>query len=350
MPSLAPSHGVNVRPLNRSRRASTGRRKTLPVVCSAVSALIAVVSSSVPFGDAFVAQSAFPVSIDNCGTTSSYARAPARAVTLNQAATEVMLALGLEDRLVGTAYLDDEVLPQFADAYRRIPVLASKYPAREVLLAARPDFIYAAYTSAFAPTAVGARSDWSKRNVNTYLAPAACADKTRPPGVTLETSFTELLDVARIFGVTTRAELITGYRAELRAVRDRIGPAAKPLKVFWYDSGDPPEAEVCCGTPNEILRLLGAENIFVDTRGSWAPVSWEAVIARNPDVIVLANASWSTAATKQTLLLSNQAFAGIEAVKRQRFVEIDFAYTTPGIRNVAAIRSLAAALYPDRFR
>ncbi len=79
-------------------------------------------------------------------------------------------------------------------------------------------------------------------------------------------------------------------------------------------------------------------------------MSWEAVIARNPDVIVLANASWSTAAAKRELLLSKKALAGVEAIKQQRIVEIDFAYTTPGIRNVAAVRTLAAALYPERFR
>ena len=60
-----------------------------------------------------------------------------------------MLALGLQDRLVGTAYLDDQILPEFAAAYQRIPVLAAKYPSREVLLAARPDFLYAAYPGAF---------------------------------------------------------------------------------------------------------------------------------------------------------------------------------------------------------
>ena len=123
-------------------------------------------------------------------------------MTLNQAATEVMLALGLQDRLVGTAYLDDRILPEFAAAYRRIPVLAAKYPSREVLLAARPDFLYAAYPGAFGARGIGSRADWKSRRVDTYLSPAGCADKSRPPGVSLETTFAELRDVARIFGVT----------------------------------------------------------------------------------------------------------------------------------------------------
>jgi iron complex transport system substrate-binding protein len=289
--------------------------------------------------------------IENCGVSTNYTQPPSRAVTLNQAATEVMLALGLQDRVVGTAYLDDQVLQEFAAAYQRIPILAAKYPSREVLLATRPDFLYAAYPGAFSAAGIGSRADWKSRRVDTYLAPAACTDKSRPPGVSLELTFAELRDVARIFGVTSRAEkLIDAYRTELQVVRDQIGPISKPPAVFWYDEEDPPHVGACCGAPNDILRLVGAKNIFADTPGSWTPVSWETVIARNPDVIVLANASWSTAATKRQLLLSKKALAGVEAIKRGRIVEIDFAYTTPGIRNVAAVRKLAEALYPERFR
>ncbi len=296
-------------------------------------------------------QSTFPVVIDNCGVSTMYAQPPRRAVALNQAATELMLALGLQGRLVGTAYLDDQVLPEFAAAYQRLPVLAAKYPSQEVLLAARPDFIYAAYPSAYDATGIGSRTDWTGRRVDTYLSPAGCLDKGRSSAVSLELIFVELREIARIFGVSARAEaLIDGYRAELKAVRDRIGTISPPPRVFWYDAGDPPQVGACCGAPNEILRLIGATNIFRDTPGSWTTVSWEAIIARNPTVIVLANASWSTATEKRRLLLSRKALVGVDAIAHGRFVEIDFSYTTPGIRNVAAVRTLAEAIYPERFR
>lgn len=300
---------------------------------------------------AAIAQSQSPLVLQNCGVTMTFARPPARVVTLNQAATEVMLVLGLRDRLVGTAYLDDQMLPELADAYRQIPVLASKYPSREILFAAKPELLYAAYPGAFGPAGVGSRADWKTRGIDTYLAPAGCADKSRPPGVTIETTFAELRDVARIFNVAERGDkLVASYEAELQTVRKRIGVVSRRPRVFWYDADDPPRAGACCGAPDEILRLVEATNIFADTPGSWTPVSWEAVIARNPDVIVLANAAWSTAEEKRRQLTARKALAGIDAIKNNRIVEIDFAYTTPGIRNVAAVRKLAEALYPDRFR
>ena len=59
------------------------------------------------------APSGFPVTVANCGVTTTYQRPPQRAVSLNQHATEVMLALGLEGAMAGTGYLDDKVLPEF---------------------------------------------------------------------------------------------------------------------------------------------------------------------------------------------------------------------------------------------
>ena len=176
---------------------------SLQAFASLIAACVAVVAIESATASA---RGAVAEVVENCTVSTTYERPPARAVTLNQAATEVMLALHLEDRLVGTAYLDDRILPGLAAAYERVPVLASKYPSTEVLLAARPDFLYAAYPGAFGPTGVGSRADWKGRGVDTYLAPAGCTEKSRPPGVSLETTFDELRDVARIFGVTARAE------------------------------------------------------------------------------------------------------------------------------------------------
>src|SRR5580765_5332723 len=51
-----------------------------------------------------------PVLLQNCGVATRVASPPARVVTLNQAATEVMLVLGLRNHIVGTSYLDDQIL------------------------------------------------------------------------------------------------------------------------------------------------------------------------------------------------------------------------------------------------
>src|SRR4030095_405431 len=161
----------------------------------------------------------------------------------NQSATELMLALELQDRLVGTAFLDDAILPAFAEAYKKVPVFPRGSPSPEELLAARPDFVFAAYSSAFTDEGVGPRADLG---VASYLSPSSCpgGDHREPLGIA--TLYREIRDIGRIFGVAARAEqLIASYEADLRSIQTRIGTVTKAPTVFWYDSGSPPMAGTC---------------------------------------------------------------------------------------------------------
>jgi iron complex transport system substrate-binding protein len=292
----------------------------------------------------------FPVSIDNCGTSTTYAYAPTRAFTMNQAATEIMLALGLHDRMVGTAFLDDSILPAFAEAYQTIGIRATAYPSRDVLFGARPDFVYAAYPSAFSDQAAG-MSDLLRSGTHGYLSPSGCRQPAGSSLAPMERVFAEIRDIARIFGVLPRAEqLVATYRADLATVRNQLGAVDARLRVLWWDSAMPPFVAACCGTPNEILQLAGGQNIFEDVRGSWGTVSWVDVVARNPEVIVLVDATWAPAAEKRDWLLANSALAEIDAVKHRRFVTMNFSDAAPGVRNVAAVRKVAESLYPEKFR
>lgn len=297
--------------------------------------------------------SSFPVTIENCGITTTYDAPPQRAVTMNQAATEIMLALGLEGQMVGTAYLDDVAIsPKYAEAYASVPVLSDVYPSREVLFSVEPDFVYGTYASAFGDDAAGPRTALAELGIRSYLSVASCEEADlRPNKVTFETLFQEIRDIRTLFGVEDRADaLIAEMQATLDEIAATIGDDSTPLRVFWYDSGaDAPFAGACCGAPAMLMEALGVENLFADAQGAWANVNWEEVVARRPDVIILADADWSTADEKRDLLLSNPAYASIPAVQEQRFVEIPFSMTTLGVRNVEGVVLLAQALYPEKF-
>ncbi|MDZ7548741.1 iron ABC transporter substrate-binding protein, partial [Clostridium perfringens] len=67
-----------------------------------------------------------------------------KAVTLSQFMTEMLLALGLEDRMVGTALLDNPILPEFEEAYNKIPELKiseGHAVSKEGFLATGADFV-----------------------------------------------------------------------------------------------------------------------------------------------------------------------------------------------------------------
>lgn len=276
----------------------------------------------------------YPVSAESCGFTSTVDAPPKRAVTLNQGATEVALALGLQDRLIGTAYLDDGVAPRWQKAYASVDVMAKEYPSRESLLAARPDFTYASYSSAYDAKNVGSQKDLDRSGVDSYLSPFSCGPNGSSTGIGIEQVWDEIAAVADVFDVPERAARVENdQRQQLAEVVDDA--EGKGRSVFWFDSGDKTAyAAAGEGGPQIIMDAVGAENVFDAVKGGWADVSWEKVVEADPDVIVLVDASWSSAAEKKKRLQTDPALRRLRAVEQRHIVTVPFSESTPGVRLV----------------
>ncbi len=122
-------------------------------------------------------------------------------------------------------------------------------------------------------------------------------------------------------------------------------PPGKGVKVMWWDSETKaPFVGACCGGPAMLMREVHATNVFADVKGSWGNVNWETVAARDPDVIVLVDASWDTAASKRKAILANPALRSVTAVRERRFVVVPFSDSTPGVRSADGVQLLADGL------
>ena len=273
----------------------------------------------------------------------TYTEAPSRAITMNQHVTEVMLALELHDRMVGTAYIDDEILPEYQAAYGAVPVLSEQYPSKEVIMAQDPDFIYGGFRSAFGDTAAGSQEELNKLGIGTYLTSSIC-NAGSPDSI--DDVYTDIRNVGKIFGVSDRAEaLVQELERQVADAAAQAGGSGDALRVFLFDSGDDaPYTATCCSMFTNMIETAGGENIFADVDGRWETVNWEEVIDRDPELIVLTEADWSTSQEKIDLLLGNPALADITAVKEQRFVVLQFSSLVPGIRNATGIAQLSEAI------
>ncbi|QHT61075.1 ABC transporter substrate-binding protein [Paenibacillus lycopersici] len=286
------------------------------------------------------------VVIENRGEKLVFPEAPKRAITLNQHATEVMLALGLEESMVGTAYLDDRILPEFKAKYDKIPILSEKYPSKEVFLAASPDFAYAGWESAFTEKSLGLRSDLAKQGVLTYV-----QESSNKPSPTLEDVFQDILNIGRIFRVDGKAkQVVNDIRKKLEDIQARIGTVSKPLQVFVYDSGDDKAFTAANTYLTSLINTVGAKNIFDDLNKGWTEVSWEEVVARNPDVIVVVDYGDTTAAKKIELLQNKASLVDVDAIKNKRFIVLPLSAAAEGIRAPIALQTLAEGLYPDQIQ
>jgi iron complex transport system substrate-binding protein len=277
-----------------------------------------------------------PVEVTNCGTEVVFDAAPERVVTIKSTSTEMLLALGLGDRIVGTAFQDGPVPEQWAADATGLVSIADKVPSEEVVLELEPDLVYAGWESNFSPEGAGERAELASLGVNSYVSPSACQSADQPAKLSFENIFGDIQQVADIFRVDA-APLI----AEQRAALEAIEPAGDGRTALWFSSGsDTPYVGAGIGAPQLVLETVGLENIAGDIDATWAPFNWEAVVDADPDFIVLVDATWNDVAKKIGILESNPATANLTAVKEGKYLIVPFAAGEAGVRSVEAAVSL----------
>ncbi|MET7753994.1 ABC transporter substrate-binding protein [Streptomyces sp. NPDC005389] len=325
------------------------RRTRLPLapLLSAAALLPLLAACSAPATETPAAKTApgFPYTVSNCGVKTTFKAPPKRAVTMNQHVTEVMLALGLEKSLVGTAYLDDAILPAYKKAYDSVPVLAKEYPSKEALLAANPDFVYGGYSSAFASKDGRSRDDLKRAGIDTRLNTEYCPSGS--PSV--DDLYREVDEIGRTFGVPDRAEKwVREARTTVAATEKRLKGTA-PVSVFVYDSGDKTAFTAGGkGIGNELISRAGGRNVFADLDKAFGDATWEQVVARKPEVVVIYDYGSTTVEQKKKRLIDDPALKDVPAIRNRRFAVMPLSDTVLGVRVPAAVDKLAAQLHPGR--
>ncbi|MGA5545230.1 ABC transporter substrate-binding protein [Mycobacterium sp. NPDC051198] len=296
----------------------------------------------------------YPVTVQNCGRQVVIDAPPQRAVSLNQGSTEILLSLGLADRMVGTATWTDPVRSDLAADNARVPRLAVNKPSLESVLDAEPDLVTASFGGTLGPGGVADRDQFAQLGVPTYLAPSDCEGKTsvngdgaRSAAFTMDAIYTEIRDLATIFDVADRGDQL------IAQLRHRMASAAETENdidmAFWFSDIRAPYFAGCCGSPGVIAGTVGARNVFADTTDEWPQVSWESVADRDPDVLVLADLSRRTIdgdalTTKIEFLESNPLTRGLTAVRQRRYIVVNGADLNPSIRTVDGAEKVAKGL------
>ncbi len=312
-------------------------RRALPLVLAATLAAGLGLSGCSTVAAPTEPTASAPVVVANCGYEVSFDSAPKRVVTIKSSTTELLLALGVGDTIVGTAFQDGPVPAEWADAAAGLTSISDFVPNEETTLELEPDLVFGGWESNFSSEGVGERAELQSLGVNTYVAPSACRS-IQPPKLTWDAVFGDIAEVASIFRVDA-SELIAGQQARVDALL-----AAQPglgRTALWYSSGDDtPYVGAGIGAPQLVLDTLGLTNIAADVDATWAPFNWEVVVDADPSVIVLVDATWNTAADKIAMLEANPATQNLTAVKFKRYLIVPFAATEAGVRTIEAAESL----------
>ena len=286
--------------------------------------------------------------VQSCDRTVFFATPPERAISNDVNLTEMMLVLGLADRMVGyTGISGWKTLDEkMRSGVEQLPELSSKYPTKEVIVGADADFFFAGWNYGMKVGGEVTPETLAPLGVKVYELTESCAHIMKKGKASINDMYTDLLNLGRIFDVEEKATaLVDGYEAELKSIKDAL-ENKEPLRVFVYDSGeDKPFTAGLYAMPTALIEAAGGLNVMNGFEKSWGTVTWEEVIEQNPEVVVIVNYGSVTAEQKREFMNSNPAFANIDAVKNNRFVILEYVEVTPGPRNIEAIKTLANAFW-----
>ena len=286
--------------------------------------------------------------VNSCNRTVSFDAPPKRAISNDVNLTEMMLVLGLADHMVGYTgisgwkTLDEEMRANV----KQLPELSSKYPTKEVIVGANADFFFAGWNYGMKVGGEVTPETLEPFGVKVYELTESCTHIMKKGKASIDDMYADLLNLGAIFNVEDTAKnLVNNYKAELKSFKDDL-ETGEPVRAFVYDSGeDTPFTAGLYAMPTALIEAAGGVNVMNGFEKSWGTVTWEEVVAQNPEVIVIVNYGSVTAEQKRAFMMSNPAFANIAAVKNDRFVTLEYVEATPGPRNIKAIKTLAKSFW-----
>lgn len=271
-----------------------------------------------------------------------------KAVTLSQFMTEMLLALDLGDRMVGTALLDNPILPEFKEAYEKIPQLKigeGHSVSKEGFMATGADFV-SGWDSSISEQTTGSPQELIEKDIAPFMAKSYSADAT------VETVYEDFELLGKIFGVQDKStEVINKMKSDIKSVTDKLGNIKDEdrVKMMVYDSGEKDAMVVGSGLANNLIELAGGSNIFgKDAEKPYINVSFESIVAQNPEVILVTDfKAGQPVKEKIEFLKSHPALKDVSAIKNNKIYVVGLADLSPGVRNPKLIEEMYGYFYGE---
>lgn len=253
---------------------------------------------------------------------------PSRIVSLVPVATEILFSLGEGGRLAGRSRFDDyppEVrqVPDVGDAIR---------PSVESVLLRRPDLVI---------LIGGSDNSEAVREMERLQVPYVVVLFN-----TLDDLRTNIQRLGRIVGREDAASTLwAGIERDLEAVRTAV--EGRPRPGVYYDVGYPPAFTVGAGSYlDALLTTAGGRNVFGDLASPSPRVSLEAIMDRDPDIIVFPVSGRAQA--RSAGLQERPGWENLRAVRSGAVVEVPAEIVHRlGPRVAEAAWLVALALHPD---
>lgn len=277
-------------------------------------------------------ETAYPLTVtDATGREVTFPKEPQRIVSTSPAETEILFALGLNERIVGVSDYDD--YPEEAKTKPKVGGVVK--PNEESILGQSPDLV-----------------------IGGISMEKPVADKLHTMGlpvyVTHPKKIEDIINNIKTMGlITNRQEqaekLIAQMEHDISSVADAVKNVKSEDKKKVYLEFSPGWTVGKGEFLDEVITLAGATNIASDTEG-WNPISEEKILKDDPDVILYANGivDDKTGVKLEDIIASRNGWDKMKAIRdKQIFGMEQNTLSRPGPRITQGLIEVAKAIYPD---
>jgi len=249
--------------------------------------------------------------------------------------TEVLVELGLSDKLVAV----DTYSSDIDGLDKNIEKIDFLNPDAEAIIALEPDIIIAS----------GHNKSGSSEDPFKLIREAGISVVYIPSSDSIQGIYDDIMFMADITNTKDKGqEIVDNMKKQVEEIK-AIGDTITDKKKVYFEIAPAPSLYSFGNSTflNEMIELIGAENIFKNEK-SWIAPSEEAVIDANPDVI-LTNVDYVENATEE--IKARKGWENINAIKESQVFLIDAnASSRPSQNVVKALKEMATAVYPENFK
>jgi|DewCreStandDraft_5_1066085.scaffolds.fasta_scaffold00538_21 iron complex transport system substrate-binding protein len=279
-------------------------------------------------------QASFPVTVtDDLGRSVRIEKLPQRIVSTAPSNTEILFALGLNERIVAVTDFCD-----YPEAAKAKPKIGGTRPSVERIIAFSPDLVVA--------------STINPQELIQQLEGAGIAVVVWGPkdfaGIMRNIEQTGV-----ITGTIEQARRITaGMKSRIDAVAAKARQATtKPRVFFEVDATDP--AKPFTAGPGSfvdaMITLAGGQNVAAGAASPWPQFSLEELVRADPDIIILSDYAYGV--TPESVA-RRPGWENLTAVKKGAIkpIEDPNIVVRPGPRIVDGLELMARLIQPDLFK
>ena len=273
---------------------------------------------------------------DDIGRVVTISEAPARIISLSPSNTEILFALGLQDRVVGvTEYCNyPPEIEELKKSGKIVEIGGYKDPDIEKIISLNPDLVLASkiQSSSTIP-------DLESSGISTFA-------------VNSDNLSHVLLSIKNIGKITWKeekaAELARNMESRIKTLSEKVDPLQKKrvLYILWHD----PLQTAGAGTvQDEVIVNAGGENIFHDLSG-YPLIDPESVALKNPEIIITGVGSGERRDDPLNWARTEDGIEDTDARKDDRIYQVQGdILTRAGPRIVDALEMIAKIIHPEAF-